>query len=207
VYIRLYGPRYAIYYSLTAYPFPHWAGSVQHVFHHVVIKIRQLLLRPAACLTSTLLGNRYIYLLIQFMTAYWFPSQALSSQTIYYIINYTIRKLHLNNNSTLKIWYYEFKNVNQCNTNHCHCVTLSEASDSRRCSEAAIFYNPFSAFLHGKLVMPIQYVLLMRQWRIAASWVARSDISGESQILLWRIGATAYSNVAWLLNTYHSRFI
>jgi hypothetical protein len=30
-------------------------GSVQHVFHHVVIKIRQLFLRPAACLTSTLL--------------------------------------------------------------------------------------------------------------------------------------------------------
>jgi hypothetical protein len=29
--------------------------SVQHVFHHVVIKIRQLFLRPAACLTSTLL--------------------------------------------------------------------------------------------------------------------------------------------------------
>jgi hypothetical protein len=30
-------------------------GSVQHVFHHVVIKIRQLFLRPAACLTSILL--------------------------------------------------------------------------------------------------------------------------------------------------------
>jgi hypothetical protein len=30
-------------------------GSVQHVFHHVVIKVRQLFLRPAACLTSTLL--------------------------------------------------------------------------------------------------------------------------------------------------------
>jgi hypothetical protein len=29
--------------------------SVQHVFHHVVIKIRQLFLQPAACLTSTLL--------------------------------------------------------------------------------------------------------------------------------------------------------
>jgi hypothetical protein len=29
--------------------------SIQHVFHHVVIKIRQLFLRPAACLTSTLL--------------------------------------------------------------------------------------------------------------------------------------------------------
>jgi hypothetical protein len=29
--------------------------SVQYVFHHVVIKIRQLFLRPAACLTSTLL--------------------------------------------------------------------------------------------------------------------------------------------------------
>jgi hypothetical protein len=28
--------------------------SVQHAFHHVVIKIRQLFLRPAACLTSTL---------------------------------------------------------------------------------------------------------------------------------------------------------
>jgi hypothetical protein len=30
-------------------------GPVQHVFHHVVIKIWQLFLRPAACLTSTLL--------------------------------------------------------------------------------------------------------------------------------------------------------
>jgi hypothetical protein len=30
-------------------------GSVQHVFHHVVIKIRQLFLRFAACLTLTLL--------------------------------------------------------------------------------------------------------------------------------------------------------
>jgi hypothetical protein len=30
-------------------------GSVQHVFHHVVINIRQLFLRPAACLTSPLL--------------------------------------------------------------------------------------------------------------------------------------------------------
>jgi hypothetical protein len=30
-------------------------GSVQQDFHHVVIKIRQLFLRPAACLTSTLL--------------------------------------------------------------------------------------------------------------------------------------------------------
>jgi hypothetical protein len=29
-------------------------GSEQHVFNHVVIKIRQLFLRPAACLTSTL---------------------------------------------------------------------------------------------------------------------------------------------------------
>jgi hypothetical protein len=29
--------------------------GVQHVFHHVVINIRQLFLRPAACLTSTLL--------------------------------------------------------------------------------------------------------------------------------------------------------
>jgi hypothetical protein len=35
-------------------------GSVQHVFHHVVIKIRQLFLWPAACLTSTLLGIRCI---------------------------------------------------------------------------------------------------------------------------------------------------
>jgi hypothetical protein len=30
-------------------------GSVQHVFDHVVIKIRELFLRPAACLMSTLL--------------------------------------------------------------------------------------------------------------------------------------------------------
>jgi hypothetical protein len=30
-------------------------GSIQHVFHHVVIKIRQLFLRPSFCLTSTLL--------------------------------------------------------------------------------------------------------------------------------------------------------
>jgi hypothetical protein len=30
-------------------------ASVQHVFHHVAIKIRQLFLRLAACLTSTLL--------------------------------------------------------------------------------------------------------------------------------------------------------
>jgi hypothetical protein len=30
-------------------------SGVQHVFHHVVIKIRQLFLRPATCLTSTLL--------------------------------------------------------------------------------------------------------------------------------------------------------
>jgi hypothetical protein len=28
--------------------FPHQVGSIQHVFHHVVIKIRQLFLRPAA---------------------------------------------------------------------------------------------------------------------------------------------------------------
>jgi hypothetical protein len=27
-------------------------GSVQHVFHHVVIKIQQLFLRSAACLTT-----------------------------------------------------------------------------------------------------------------------------------------------------------
>jgi hypothetical protein len=39
----------------------HWptlislSESVQYVFHHVVIKIRQLFLRPAACLTLTLL--------------------------------------------------------------------------------------------------------------------------------------------------------
>jgi hypothetical protein len=30
-------------------------GSVQYVFNHVVIKIWQLFLQPAACLTSTLL--------------------------------------------------------------------------------------------------------------------------------------------------------
>jgi hypothetical protein len=35
--------------------FPHKVGTVQHVFHHVVIKIRRLFLRPAACLTSILL--------------------------------------------------------------------------------------------------------------------------------------------------------
>jgi hypothetical protein len=39
-----------------SYPYPtKWGRSVQHVFYHVVIKIRQLFLRPAACLTSTLL--------------------------------------------------------------------------------------------------------------------------------------------------------
>jgi hypothetical protein len=32
-------------------------GSVQHIFHHVVIKIRKLFLRQAACLTSTVLEN------------------------------------------------------------------------------------------------------------------------------------------------------
>jgi hypothetical protein len=31
------------------------SGVVQHVFHHVVIKIQQLFLRPAGCMTSTLL--------------------------------------------------------------------------------------------------------------------------------------------------------
>jgi hypothetical protein len=35
-------------------PLSHKVGSVQHVFHHIVIKIRQLFLRPAVCLTSTL---------------------------------------------------------------------------------------------------------------------------------------------------------
>jgi hypothetical protein len=33
------------------------SGVVQHVFHHVVIKIRQLFLRLAACLTSIFLGS------------------------------------------------------------------------------------------------------------------------------------------------------
>jgi hypothetical protein len=33
-------------------------GSVQHVFHHVVIKIRQFFLRLAACLTSTLFETK-----------------------------------------------------------------------------------------------------------------------------------------------------
>jgi hypothetical protein len=42
--------------SSSSYPFPTLSGSVQHVFHHVVIKIRHLFLRPAAaCLTSILL--------------------------------------------------------------------------------------------------------------------------------------------------------
>jgi hypothetical protein len=36
-------------------PLSHLLWSVQHVFHHVVIKIRQLFLRPATCLMSTLL--------------------------------------------------------------------------------------------------------------------------------------------------------
>jgi hypothetical protein len=40
--------------SSSSCPFP-TLRSVQHVFHHVVIKIRQLYLRPAACLTLTLL--------------------------------------------------------------------------------------------------------------------------------------------------------
>jgi hypothetical protein len=36
-------------------------GPVQHVFHHVVIKIRQLFLQPAARLMSTLLVNGMVY--------------------------------------------------------------------------------------------------------------------------------------------------
>jgi hypothetical protein len=42
-------------FSSSSYPYPTKWGGVQHVFYHVVIKIRQLFLRPAACLTSTLL--------------------------------------------------------------------------------------------------------------------------------------------------------
>jgi hypothetical protein len=41
-------------FNLVLTLFPHLVGSVQHVFHHVVIKIRQLFLRRAACMTSTL---------------------------------------------------------------------------------------------------------------------------------------------------------
>jgi hypothetical protein len=36
-------------------PFSHTKWGQEHVFNHVVIKIRQLFLRLAACLTSTLL--------------------------------------------------------------------------------------------------------------------------------------------------------
>jgi hypothetical protein len=36
---------------------PHYERTEQYVFQHVVIKIRQLFLRLAACLTSTFLGN------------------------------------------------------------------------------------------------------------------------------------------------------
>jgi hypothetical protein len=40
----------------SSYPFPpRQVESVQRVFHHVMIKIRKLFLRSAACLTSTLL--------------------------------------------------------------------------------------------------------------------------------------------------------
>jgi hypothetical protein len=42
-------------FSSFSNPFPN--KSVQHVFHYVVIKIRQLFLRSAACLTSTLLES------------------------------------------------------------------------------------------------------------------------------------------------------
>jgi hypothetical protein len=35
-------------------------GSIQHDFHYVVLKNLQLFLRPAACLTSTLLGNIFL---------------------------------------------------------------------------------------------------------------------------------------------------
>jgi hypothetical protein len=43
-------------------PLSLYVGSVQHVFHHVVIKIRKLFLRPAACLTtlSTDFGKKKI---------------------------------------------------------------------------------------------------------------------------------------------------
>jgi hypothetical protein len=37
----------------SSYPYLTKWGSVQRVLHHVVIKIRQLFLRPATCLTST----------------------------------------------------------------------------------------------------------------------------------------------------------
>jgi hypothetical protein len=40
--------------NLFSHPYP---TKCLTCFHHVVIKIRQLFLRPAACLTSTLLGN------------------------------------------------------------------------------------------------------------------------------------------------------
>jgi hypothetical protein len=39
--------------SCSSYRYPTKWG--RYVFHHVVIKIRQLFLRPAACLTPTLL--------------------------------------------------------------------------------------------------------------------------------------------------------
>jgi hypothetical protein len=39
----------------SSYPYPTKWGRYNIFFHHVVIKIRQLFLRPAACLTSTLL--------------------------------------------------------------------------------------------------------------------------------------------------------
>jgi hypothetical protein len=53
--IFLLPPNYFPFSVLFFLPLSHYVGSVQHVFHHVVVKIRHLFLRPAACLTSALL--------------------------------------------------------------------------------------------------------------------------------------------------------
>jgi hypothetical protein len=42
----------------AAFPRPTKWGRYNMFFHHVVIKIRHLFLRPAACLTSTLLETK-----------------------------------------------------------------------------------------------------------------------------------------------------
>jgi hypothetical protein len=72
-------------------------GSVQHVLHHVLVKIQQLFLRPTACLTSTLLGtgvgaNDYKCSRDQQLNV---PSEARTCCCTYYLYLYVYLCLYL----------------------------------------------------------------------------------------------------------------
>jgi hypothetical protein len=73
----------------------HWMGSVQHV-----IKIRQLFLRPAACLTSTLLGNINIHCTLIPLsgvgtTCFLLPFSPISRLTLFILMPSFTQSIHL----------------------------------------------------------------------------------------------------------------